>query len=94
LKVVFSPEAEKDLTAALDFLTVRSPTAAAELLAEVASLVRRLAGGEFEGPQVQLRSGQVVRSWPVSPFRLYYQRTDDSFHVVRIYHQARRPITR
>ncbi|HTP24028.1 MAG TPA: type II toxin-antitoxin system RelE/ParE family toxin, partial [Anaeromyxobacteraceae bacterium] len=77
-----------------DFLAARRPTAATELLANVSSLVRRLADAEFEGPSVQLRSGEFVRSWPISPFRLYYQLEDDSLRVLRIYHQSRRPITR
>jgi plasmid stabilization system protein ParE len=94
LKVAFSPEAERELSVALDFLLARRPAAAADLLANVRSLVRHLADGEIEGPQVRLRSGELIRSWPISPFRVYYQRGSDTLHVLRIYHQARRPITR
>ncbi len=94
MKIVFAPEAEQDLWAALDFLAARRPSAAAHLLGNVGTLVRRLADGDFEGPEARLRSGEAVRSWPVSPYRLYYQRSHDELRVVRIYHQARRPITR
>jgi plasmid stabilization system protein ParE len=94
LKIVFAPEAEEDLLAALDFLAARRPAAAAQLLGSVGTLVRRLADGDFEGPEARLRSGETVRSWPVSPYRLYYQRSYDELRVVRIYHQARRPIAR
>jgi toxin ParE1/3/4 len=94
VNVVFAPEAEQDLNAAVDFLADRSPPAAAQLLAGVRSLVQRLANADFEGPQQQLRSGQTVRSWPLPPYRLYYQRTDEALRIVRIYHQARQPITR
>jgi plasmid stabilization system protein ParE len=94
LRVIFSPEAEQDLSAAVEFLTARRPSAAADLLANVSSLVRHLAAGEFDGPQTHLPSGEVVRSWPLSPFRLYYQREDDTLRVLRVYHQARRPIAR
>ena len=94
MRVLFAPEAEQDLNSAVDFLTGRSPAAAARLVAGVGSLVQRLADGDFEGPEQQLRSGETVKSWPLSPYRLYYQRTDEALRVVRIYHQARRPITR
>lgn len=97
MKIVFAPEAEKDLLAALDFLAARRPAAAAQLLGNVGTLVRGLAAGYFEGPEARLRSGETVRSWPVSPYRLYYQhyqRSHDELRVVRIYHQARRPIAR
>ena len=93
MKIVFAPEAEQDLLAALEFLGERNPTAAAQLYCNVTELVRRLAEGDFEGPQRRLYSGAVVRSWPVSPYRIYYQREDDILRIVRIYHQARKPIT-
>jgi plasmid stabilization system protein ParE len=94
VRVLFAPEAEQDLNSAVDFLTGRSPAAAARLVAGVRSLVQRLADGDFEGHEQQLRFGETVKSWPLSPYRLYYQRTDEALRVVRIYHQARRPITR
>jgi len=48
---------------------------------------------EFDGPVPRLRSGALVRSWAVAPFRIYYQRQPDELLIVRVYHQARRPIT-
>lgn len=39
-----------------------------------------------------LRAGDVVRSLPVPPIRIYYQRRAEGFWVVRLYHQARRLI--
>jgi plasmid stabilization system protein ParE len=94
VKVVFAPEADQDFDSAVDFLSGRNPFAAAQFVAGVKSLVSRLAAGDFEGPQQQLRSGETVRSWPLAPYRLYYQRTAEALRIVRIYHQARRPITR
>jgi plasmid stabilization system protein ParE len=94
VRVVFAPEAEQDLNSAVDFLADHSPPAAVQLLAGVRSLVQRLLNADFEGPQQQLRSGETVRSWPLPPYRLYYQRTSEALRIVRIYHQARRPITR
>ena len=57
-------------------------------------MLEHLADREFEGPASRLRSGAVVRSWGVPPFRIYYQRHPDELLILRVYHQARRPITR
>ena len=70
------------------------PTAAAKRDAEITQRVERLAAQEFEGPVLRLRSGAVVRSWSVPPFRIYYQRHTEDLLIVRVYHHARRPITR
>jgi plasmid stabilization system protein ParE len=94
LKVVFAPQAERDLLAAVEFLAARSPASASRLYATVATVVGRLAEGDFEGPEQRLHSGAMVRSWPVSPYRIYYRRLPDEMQIVRIYHQARRPIVR
>jgi plasmid stabilization system protein ParE len=94
LKVIFAPEAERDLLSAVEFLAGRNPAAAARLSAHVADIIGRLAEGDFEGPEQRLRSGAIVKSWPVSPYRIYYQRDEDALRIVRIYHQARRPIAR
>jgi plasmid stabilization system protein ParE len=94
LKVSYTPEAIADIVEALSYLNERSPTAAADLDANISRCIDRLAGGEFDGPVSRLRSGAVVRSWAVPPFRIYYQRLTDELLIVRVYHQARRPITR
>ena len=94
MKILFAPEAEQDLDTAVDFLVGRNPPAAVQLVDGIRLLVSQLAEGEFDGPVQILRSGETVRSWPLPPFRLYYQRTDEVLLVVRIYHQARRLIAR
>jgi len=35
-----------------------------------------------------------VRSWPVPPVRVYYQRQSNALWVLRIYHQAQPLITK
>jgi plasmid stabilization system protein ParE len=92
LKVRFSQAARSDLRAAVEFLTAKNPSAAIDLKEQLLTTVERLARGEFEGPEVQLRSGAIVRSWPVTPYRIYYQRSAEEFQVIRMYHQARKPI--
>ena len=94
MKVIYTEEAVADIVEALAYLNERSPTAAVKLDAEITTCIERLAGREFDGPISRLRSGAVVRSWAVPPFRIYYQRHADELLIVRVYHQARRPITR
>jgi plasmid stabilization system protein ParE len=94
LKVNYTEEAVADIVQAITYLNERNPTAAAKLDADITRSIERLADREFEGPVSRLRSGAVVRSWAVPPFRIYYQRYADELLTVRVYHQARRPITR
>jgi plasmid stabilization system protein ParE len=94
LKVNYTEEAVADIVQAITYLNERNPTAAAKLDAAITRSIERLADREFEGPVSRLRSGAVVRSWAVPPFRIYYQRHPDELLIMRVYHQARRPITR
>jgi plasmid stabilization system protein ParE len=94
LKVTYTEEAVADIVEAIAFLKERNPTAAANLDTAIARCIERLADREFEGPVSRLRSGAVVRSWSVRPFRIYYQRHTDELVILRVYHEARRPITR
>ena len=94
MKITYTEEAIADIVQAITYLNERNPTAAANLDAEIARCIERLADREFEGPVSRLRSGPIVRSWGVPPFRIYYQRHTDELLIVRVYYQARRPITR
>jgi plasmid stabilization system protein ParE len=68
-KVTYTEEAVADIVEAITYLNERNPTAAAKLDADIARCIERLAEREFEGPVSRLRSGAVVRSWGVRPFR-------------------------
>ena len=92
MTVTYTEEAIADIVEAITYLKERNPTAAANLDAEIARCIDRLAAQDFEGPVSRLRSGALVRSWPVPPFRIYYQRQPDELLILRGYHQARRPI--
>ena len=94
MKVTYTEEAVADIVEAITYLNVRNPVAAAKLDADIARCIERLADREFEGPVRRLRSGAVVRSWGVPPFRIYYQRHPHELLIVRVYHQKRRPTTR
>ena len=88
------PRAIVELQACVDYIRKDSPRAASELAAQVFATIDMIAAGDFEGPESVLRTGQRVRSWPVPPLRIYYHRREQELVVLRIYHQARRPITR
>lgn len=94
MKVTYTEEAVADIVEAITYLNDRNPTAAAKLDADIARCIERVAEREFEGPVSRLRSGAVVRSWGVPPFRIYYQRHTDELVILRVYHQTRQPITR
>ena len=94
MTVHFSPEAEADFAAVIGYLVERNPVAASEFADRIFGVIDRLAEQQFDGPEQTLASGDVVRSWPVPPVRIYYQRRTDALWVLRIYHQAQTPIVR
>lgn len=93
MNVTYTEEAIADIVEAITYLNERNPTAAVNLDAEITQCIDRLASHEFDGPVSRLRSGAVVRSWGIPPFRIYYQRHLGELLIVRVYHQKRRPIT-
>jgi len=94
VKVRFLAQAYADLSATIEHIARNHPVAAEALSSRVMRIVEQLAAGEFDGPEQRLRSGKLVRSWPVPPLRIYYQRRADAFVVLRVYHHARRPLVR
>lgn len=94
MTVLFAPEAEEDFAALVGYLAERNPTATAELGRRIFLAIDKLAERHFDGPETRLETGEIVQSWAVPPVRIYYQRHDEAIWIVRIYHQARPPITR
>ncbi len=94
MKVRWTEDALADVEAALDWLESRDPQAAARLLAEVLTTVKQLGVAELEGPEATLSDGTSVRSWPVPPMRVYYQRREGVLWILRVYDQRRRSIER
>ena len=94
MKLVFSDEAISDLEAIVSYIARRDEDAAEKLGERVLRVIDALVAGEYEGPEHTMEHGDIVRSWPVPPVRVYYRRRNDAFFVVRVYHQARVPITR
>ncbi|HEY1555518.1 MAG TPA: type II toxin-antitoxin system RelE/ParE family toxin [Kofleriaceae bacterium] len=94
MTIYFSPEAEEDFAGVVGYLAERNPVAARELGERIFEIIDKLSHGELDGPEQVLTTAEAVRSWPVPPVRVYYQRHADALWVLRIYHQAQLPITR
>ena len=94
MTIVVSPPAREDLKQAYQQITQDHPEAADRMLARIIEVIGMLASGSVEGREVRLRDGRRVHTWPVPPYRIYYRKSADVFEVVRVYHQARRPIER
>lgn len=92
MRVTFAPQAVEDLRIVVGYIAQHSPAAAERLADRVFELVDRLAEGAFDGPEYTLTSGERVRSWPVVPLRIDYQRATDELRILRVYHQKREPI--
>ena len=94
MSIRLSRIAARELRHQLAYLAERNPPAARQLAADLDALLVALDGGVFEGPEKRLLSGRIIRTWPLPPLSVYYQRRGAELYVVRIYHQARRPITK
>ena len=94
MTIFFAPQAEQDFAVVIGYLAERNPMAAAALGRKIFSIIDKLAAYDFDGPETTLRTGEVVQSWAVPPVRIYYRRKADAFWVVRIHHQAQRPLER
>ena len=92
MTVLISEQAEEDLEESLSHIYERNPAAALKLARKVFAALSLLSAADVDGPSVQLTTGEIVRRWLVSPFRIYYVRDGDELRVVRIYHHARRPL--
>ena len=94
MKLVLAPLAAQDLREAYGHIAEDSSAAADEVLIRITNTLALIASGLVSGPDVTLRDGRRVKSWAVPPFRIYYRAHGEELQVVRIYHQARRPIER
>lgn len=92
MKIVVAPKARGDLREAYEHIARDSSEAADRVLARIVEVIGMLASGAVEGREAILRDGRRVQAWPVPPYRIYYRRTGEVLQVVRVYHQARRPI--
>jgi toxin ParE1/3/4 len=94
MTIVVSPQAGKDLREAYEFIHKDNPIAADRVLAHIVEVIGMLASEAVMGREVLLRDGRRVKTWPVPPYRIYYRVRGQELQVIRVYHQARRPIER
>lgn len=94
MTIVVSPQAGKDLREAYEYIHKDNPIAADRVLAHIVEVIGMLASESVIGREVRLRDGRWVKTWPVPPYRIYYRVSGQELQVIRVYHQARRPIER
>lgn len=92
--IVFSRRAREELLEAFGYILFDDQAAADREIDRILAALRLLAEQKVDGREVVLQSGQRLRLWLVAPYRVYYRRQGDTLQVVRVYHQARRPIER
>lgn len=90
--IILIRRAQRDIAEIYEFVAASNPTAAARIGARLLDVIRQIADGRLQGPEVRLTDGRRVRRWSVPPYALYYRRSARRTVVVRIYHQARRPL--
>ena len=94
MTIVVAPQAREDLREAYDYICKDNPNAAARVLAHIVEVIGMLVSEAVTGRDVLLRDGRRVKTWPVPPYRIYYRVKGQELQVIRVYHQARRPIER
>ena len=94
MTIVVAPQASKDLREAYEYILKDNPIAADRVLAHIVAVIGMLASEAVTGREVLLRDGRLVKTWPVPPYRIYYRVSGQELQVIRVYHQARRPIER
>ena len=94
MTIRYAPAAAADLRSAVAYLLRHNPEAARKFQAALLKLLDQLDDRTIEGPEVRMRSGKVVRTWPIRPWRVYYVRDPDGIlSIIRIYHERREPLT-
>ena len=92
MKIVIAPLAAQDLGEAYAHISKDSSEAADRVIASISETLGLLASGTVRGREVLLRSGERLLSWSHPPYRIYYRLLSAELQVVRVYHQARKPI--
>jgi len=94
MTIVVAPQAGKDLREVYEYIFKDNPIAADRVLAHIVEVIGMLALEAVTGREVLLRDGRWVNTWPVPSYRIYYRVSGQELQVIRVYHQARRPIER
>jgi plasmid stabilization system protein ParE len=92
MNLVVTRAAQIDLKDIYEFIVKDNPDAAERVLSHLSDVIQQLADGALQGPDVRLKNGRRLKRWSAPPYRIYYRRTSRRTVVVRVYHQARRPL--
>ena len=94
MKIVVSKQAKADLLEIRQYIARDNQVAAKSEIVRIKAAIELLATDKADGRTVFLANGETARIWLVSSYRLYYRRIANELHVLRVYHQARKPIER
>lgn len=94
MTVVVMPQAKRDLEQIHTFIGSDSPGAADRVLDRLVDTFHQLDAGALNGPPVRLAGARRGNRWSAPPYRIYYRRIGPLTEILRVYHQARRPIER
>jgi toxin ParE1/3/4 len=92
VKIVIAPLAAQNLQQAYDFIAQDNLEAADRVLIAITETLGFLGSGIVQGRDVRLRTGELVSTWSHPPYRIYYRIIGEDLQLIRVYHQARRPI--
>jgi len=92
VKIVIAALAKADIDDLRRYIAKDNPAAAKREVARIKAAMKLLSTSVIDGREVCLEDGLSVHIWLVSSYRVYYTRTQNELHVLRVYHQARRPI--
>lgn len=84
--------AKADLIEIRQYIARDNRLAAKREITRIKEAINLLATATVDGRKVSLQNGNIVHVWLISSYRLYYWRAAKELHVLRVYHQARRPI--
>ena len=95
MTIRLDPKAVDDLEQYLSHVERADSAAAGREFERVRAVLEALEERPSLGRHDALRGlRRPVRSFPIPPLRLYYEADDEGIYVLRVYHQARRPISR
>lgn len=87
LKVVITPSAETDLVGIWAYIAEHSISAADRFLNRIRDQIALTAAHPGRGERDRRVGGR--RRFLVGPYLVFYEATDDTLHILRIYHGAR-----
>ena len=86
MRVIWSPEASRDLDRLYNFLARVAPEAAEKMLISLAHAPERLTGLPRIGPRLDGFNPREVRKLGVGKYELRYEMLQDAIYIIRVFH--------